>query len=94
MTAEQEYAVCSESARHYETIFFAHLTVFIAVNGGLATVLTATPQSPHWLLIIAKRVGCLIAAVFWVNAEIYLYRYHHFLEGRVCQVVGSCLSSG
>lgn len=79
MAAEQEYEICSENIRQYDRTFFAHLTVFIAVNGALMTLFTSHPPPQDWVLRVGKTAGLIVGAVFWVNAEIYLYRYHHFL---------------
>ncbi len=80
MAKSDEYSSCLENLRHYETIFFAHLTVYIAINGALLAIFASDKLPQEWVLRTARWAGVITSVVFWVNAEIYLYRMFHFRQ--------------
>ena len=50
MEPNQEYEICADNIRHYDTIFFAHITLFVAS-------MARFPRSSRQVL--RHRVGCL-----------------------------------
>ncbi|MBI5758317.1 MAG: hypothetical protein HZA46_07355 [Planctomycetales bacterium] len=76
-----EYSVAADNVRHQDTIIFANMTVFATITGGLiAFIFNSNPVITGWLRIVAETAGGLTGLAFWINAEIYFYRFHHFLK--------------
>jgi len=87
--SRDEYLDLSENMRHYRTIFFAHLTVFMTLTGGLLVfVFKSDPPLTDWMKTTFKIGGLLFSAVFWINHEIHLYRIRHYLQ-RAIDLEGS-----
>lgn len=74
-----EYLDASENVRHQTNVFFAHVTLFTTITGALVAYLDASDTPPCATnRFVAYLAGCLAAATFWVNGEVYLYRSRHF----------------
>ena len=66
----QEYEDLSSNLRHYGTLQFAQLTVFIAITAGLLSVVFRSDNSiPSLAEIALKLAGLFISALFLVMTE-------------------------
>ena len=74
-----EYVVATEHVRHQDNVIFAHATLFATITGALlAFRYTTNPAPAFGLQVTIYLAGVLTSVSFWVNMEIYLYRFHAF----------------
>jgi hypothetical protein len=78
---QAEYADVSSNVRHFQTIRFAQLTIFIALTGGLLNVLFGRAATlPLWGSIIIRIAGLLISLLYWVLQERTMLYWRHFIH--------------
>ena len=72
-----EYTELCASMRHYASMRFAQLTIFVAATGSLLGALHWTRETDEFATVL--KAGGLIAAVaFWVMEERAASFYHHY----------------
>ena len=80
-SVKDEYAHASENIRHYQTIRFSLLTVFMAICAGILTVFAATAaKSPGALTLILKLAGLGTTFLFWILQERTMLFWNHFVR--------------
>ncbi len=79
--ANDEYLSVDTNVRHFQTIRFAQLTVFIAILGGLLSLLfTFASGLPTWLSLSLKVGGLAITILFWILQERTMVYWNHFVR--------------
>ena len=76
-----EYLDASENVRHWSSLRFAQLTVFIAITAGLFAALfqsQTVPQDP--IRLIMEIAGLLITAIFWIMEERTMNYWRTFID--------------
>lgn len=73
---EHEYGTVGENIRHIQNIHFRHMTVFITVTAGLASVALGIAKTtpPDIARPFINFFGLLFTGASWLNADIYLDR--------------------
>jgi hypothetical protein len=77
---KDEYIDLSTNLRHWNTLRFAELTIFIALTGGLLNVLYIgkAAQMPQANLVM-KGAGILVSIIFYLLHERTMAWWHAFL---------------
>jgi hypothetical protein len=75
-----EYKDLSDNLRHWNTLRFAELTIFLASTGGLLTVYFRGDPPPAPVGTIIKVAGLVIAAMFWILQERTMMWFFNFLR--------------
>ena len=82
--ARDEYLDASNNVRHYGTLRFAELTIYIAITAGLLTVTYGRP-APQVVVVSAgvKVAGLLVTTLFWILQERTMLYWYHFTNRAV-----------
>jgi len=74
-----EYEDVSNNLRQYTGMRFAQMTLFVAITGGLVSMLKdGSPFS--WLWVIIGVFGVISGGIFWVLEERSVDYWHHFMR--------------
>jgi len=74
-----EYAELGANMKHYASMRFAQLTIFVAATGSLLGALHWTHETSDFVTVL-KAAGVLVAIAFWVMEERAATFYHHYLR--------------
>lgn len=81
---KSEYKDASDNIRHFQTIRFAQLTIFIAINVGIISALYGKPTPPPPMTsIILKCAGIVVGLLYWVLQERTMLYWYHFMSRAV-----------
>ncbi|SYZ71981.1 membrane hypothetical protein [Candidatus Zixiibacteriota bacterium] len=81
---KSEYKDASDNIRHFQTVRFAQLTIFIAINVGLITALYGKPTPPPLVTcIILKSAGIVVSVLYWILQERTMLYWYHFMHRAV-----------
>lgn len=78
---KDEYLDASNNVRHFQTVRFAQLTIFIAISGGLLSILfRRTEPLPGYGGAFIKIAGLMITALYLVLQERTMLYWRHFVN--------------
>ena len=78
---KDEYLDASDNIRHWNTLRFAELTIYIALTGALLnTIIGRSPPLPQAVSIPAKIAGVLVTILFFVLQERTMLYWYNFVE--------------
>jgi hypothetical protein len=79
--AKVEYIDISTNLRHWNTLRFAELTIFIAITGAMMNIAfgRSTPLTLIFGLVL-KTAGFLIALLFWILQERTMTWWYTFVQ--------------
>ena len=81
---KSEYKDASDNIRHFQTVRFAQLTIFIAINVGIITALYGKPvPPPPSTSVILKSAGIVVTLLYWILQERTMLYWYHFLRRAV-----------
>ena len=76
-----EYKELGANMRHYGTHYAALLGVFLALTGGLVTIVFGAKAPTSLVAFLALKVaGLLITALFWTKVESAHFLWGHFIR--------------
>ncbi len=74
-----EYKDSSANMRHYANHFVAFLSLFLALTGGLLSVLFGrNPPDSQTAVTLLQTFGLIVTILFWVMTESAHYLWGHF----------------
>ena len=80
-SAKVEYLDASQNARHYLTLRFTHLTIYVALTGALMNVLFARSTIDAPLMAVGVKLAGLLATVlYWVLQERTMAYWYVFVN--------------
>jgi hypothetical protein len=78
---KDEYLDVSDNIRHWNTLRFAELTIYIALTGALLnTIIGKSPPLPPAVSIPAKIAGVLVTILFFVLQERTMLYWYNFVD--------------
>lgn len=78
---KDEYLDVSSNIRHWNTLRFAELTIYIALTGGLlSAIIGKSPPLPQAVSAPAKVVGLLVTVLFLVLQERTMLYWYNFVR--------------
>lgn len=79
--ANTEYLDVSSNLRHWNTLRFAELTIYIAIMGAMMNVAfgRSVEQPPEFLLLV-KVAGFVVSLLFWILQERTMMWWYAFVE--------------
>lgn len=81
---KDEYLDLSANLRHYMSLRFAQLTVYLTITGVLLNLLFTRREEMGALLPIAlKSGGLLVTILFWIHQERTTAYWNHFMRRAV-----------
>lgn len=79
--ARAEYLDVSSNLRHWNTLRFAELTIYIAIMGAMMNLAFAGPSGPLSLFgIIIRVAGFLVSLLFWILQERTMAWWYTFID--------------
>ena len=79
--ARDEYLDASSNVRHWSTLRFAQLTIYIALTAGLLNILCARSAPPVGRIAVAIEVaGFLTTVMYWVLQERTMLYWYAFVR--------------
>ena len=78
---KDEYLDTSNNVRHFQTIRFAQMTIFIAITGGILNILFGrTEPLSAYATIVIKLSGFLISVLYMILHERTMLYWRHFVK--------------
>ncbi len=78
---KDEYLDASDNIRHWNTLRFAELTIYIALTGALLNAIVGkSPPLPPVVSAPAKVAGILVTILFFVLHERTMLYWYNFVE--------------
>jgi len=78
---KDEYMDASSNVRHFQTIRFAQLTIFVALTGGILNILFGRSEPlPGHSGVVIKLGGFLISVLYMVLHERTMLYWRHFVH--------------
>ncbi len=78
--AKDEYSDASNNVRHWSTLRFAQLTIYIALSASLMNMAVSGGGSTPVARLLIKVAGLVVALVFWVLQERTMLYWNHFVR--------------
>jgi hypothetical protein len=76
----QEYLDASNNVRHWSTLRFAQLTIYVALTAGLLNVLFIRGAGSPRTSLAIELAGLVVTAVYWLLQERTMHYWYAFVR--------------